>query len=165
MVRLSGPPQAPALVNHSNHTQTVHIPQKRPFHKESLSMALATLVPPSGRKSSANAHTVKLKKIIVSQTTNAAPSEARVINKQIQTRRKAYPHKQKLLASLGASNTNSAVPFRGTRNERAEASPNGGPLTRLVVIIFHALWTFNRLLNLHAPTRSPAGSGPLSVTA
>ncbi len=123
-------------------------------------MALATLVPPSGRKSSDNAHTVKLKKIIVSQTTNAAPSEARVINKQIQTRRKAYPHKQKLLASLGASNTNSAVPFRGTRNERAEASPTGGPLTRLVVIVFHALWTFNRLLDLHAPTRSPAGSGP-----
>ena len=68
-----GPPQAPALVNRSIHTQTVHIPQKRPFHKESLSMALATLMPPSGRKSSANAHTVKLKnKTIVRQTTNAA---------------------------------------------------------------------------------------------
>ena len=68
-----GPPQAPALVNRSIHTQTVNIPQKRPFHKESLSMALATLVPPSGRKSSANAHTVKLKnKTIVQQTTNAA---------------------------------------------------------------------------------------------
>ncbi len=49
MLRLSGPPQAPALVNRSDSTQTIHIPQKRPFHKESLSMALATLVPPSGQ--------------------------------------------------------------------------------------------------------------------
>ena len=65
-------------------------------------MALATLVPPSGRKSSANAHTVKLKKIIVSQTTNAAPSEARVINKQIQTRRKAYPAQAKARAKREA---------------------------------------------------------------
>ena len=60
-------------MNRSIHTQTLHFTQKRPFHKESLSMALAMLGPPSGRKSSANAHTIKLKnKTIVRQTTNAA---------------------------------------------------------------------------------------------
>ena len=130
-------------------------------------MALATLVPPSGRKSSANAHTVKLKKIIVSQTTNAAPSEARVINKQIQTRRKAYPHKQKLLASLGASNTKYAGPFRGTRNERAEASPTGGPLTQLVIHSIPRLLYIKYFLEcsarrgpLQAPARSPS---PLEI--
>ncbi len=47
MSHSSGPPQAPSLVNRFNYTQTIHLPQKRPFHKESLSLALAPLGPPS----------------------------------------------------------------------------------------------------------------------
>ena len=70
-----GPPQAPALVNSSNHTQTIHFTQKRPFHKEPVSMALAPLVPPSGRRSSANAHTVKPKRTRIDSPTTKHSSQ------------------------------------------------------------------------------------------
>ncbi len=43
-------PAGSGPVNRSNHTKTINIPQKRPFHKESMSMVLATLGLPSGRK-------------------------------------------------------------------------------------------------------------------
>ena len=62
MSREVRPPAGSDPVNRSNHTKTINIPQKRPFHKESMSMALASLVPPSVRKSTANAHIVKQKK-------------------------------------------------------------------------------------------------------
>ncbi len=72
------------------------------------------------------------------------------------------PAQAKARAKRGQSNTNSAVPFRGTRNERAGASPNGGPLTRLVIYSISRLHYIKSLYQTPRPARSPAGSGPMT---
>ena len=173
-------------MNHSNSTQTIYLTQKRPFHKESLSMALAMLGPPSGRKSSANAHTVKPKikspsrqrckvrpvpskaRIAKYKFSVPGPSEARSIKhkyllfysscfgmrKPSDTFRLAAPKR-----SGGRSNTTSAVSSRGTRDERAEASPNGGPLTRLVI------YSIYRFPHIKLPSPSAARRGPPQAPA
>ena len=89
------------------------------------------------------------------------PNEASSVNqnKQIQTRRKAYSHKQKARAKRGQSNTNSAVKSRGTRDERAGASPNGGPLTRLVI------YNIYRLPYIKLLSRASRSSGPPQAPA
>ena len=55
---------------------------------------------------------------------------------------------------------NSAVESRGTRDERAGASPHGGPLTRLVVIVFTPLTLYKITFLNVTLRRSPAGSVP-----
>ncbi len=62
---------------------------------------------------------------------------------------------------------NSAVKSRGTRDERAGASPIGGPLTRLVVTAFIALntlRTFPETLARRGPPQAPALVTPGNVS-
>ncbi len=62
--------------------------------------------------------------------------------------------------SEGQSNTISAVKSRGTRDERAGASPNGGPLYDWVVIGCFRLTQVQLFSRNSREARSPAGSVP-----
>ena len=96
----------------------------------------------------------------ISNNKNSERREWHKSNEQTQTRRKAYSHKQKARAKRGQSNTISAVKSRGTRDERAGASPHGGPLTRLVIYSIYRLLYIKLLSRMSCEARSPTGSDP-----
>ena len=80
------------------------------------------------------------------------------MNEQTQTRRK-MSHTGESPSEARAIKHNSAVKSRGTRDERAGASPNGGPLTRLVI------YNIYRLPYIKLLSRASRSSGPPQALA